>query len=93
VRERTNVAPVLPPSTSRFRFREMIDADLSDIATLDISTARGPEGWIEWNRRNYAEHGFGLWVIETHAAVADEHVDGRGRLARTRPRASSGVRR
>lgn len=45
----------------------MTSADLADIATLDISAARGPEGWIEWNRRNYAEHGYGLWVIETHA--------------------------
>jgi len=23
--------------------------------------------WIAWNQRNYAEHGYGLWVIETHA--------------------------
>lgn len=45
----------------------MTEVDLPDIATLEISAARGPEGWIEWNRRNYAEHGFGLWVIETHA--------------------------
>lgn len=22
--------------------------------------------WIRWNERNYAEHGFGLWIIETH---------------------------
>jgi RimJ/RimL family protein N-acetyltransferase len=22
--------------------------------------------WIAWNQRNYAEHGYGLWVIETH---------------------------
>lgn len=22
--------------------------------------------WIEWQERNYAEHGFGLWVVETH---------------------------
>lgn len=21
--------------------------------------------WIGWNRRNYAEHGFGLWIVET----------------------------
>jgi RimJ/RimL family protein N-acetyltransferase len=21
--------------------------------------------WIEWDKRNYAEHGFGLWVAET----------------------------
>ncbi|MDN5587089.1 MAG: GNAT family N-acetyltransferase [Brevibacterium sp.] len=24
-------------------------------------------GWIDWNVRNYAEYGHGLWVIETHA--------------------------
>ena len=23
-------------------------------------------GWILWNRRNYAEHGYGLWIVETH---------------------------
>ena len=23
--------------------------------------------WIEWQERNYAEHDFGLWVVETHA--------------------------
>jgi RimJ/RimL family protein N-acetyltransferase len=22
--------------------------------------------WIGWNVRNYAEHGFGLWIVETH---------------------------
>lgn len=22
--------------------------------------------WIGWNLRNYAEHGHGLWIIETH---------------------------
>jgi RimJ/RimL family protein N-acetyltransferase len=61
------VKPVLPLPTSRLRFREMTDADLPDIATLDIGGSRGPSGWIAWNRRNYEEHGFGLWVIETHA--------------------------
>lgn len=45
----------------------MSPADLADVATLQLGGSRGPEGWIEWNRRNYAEHGFGLWVIETHA--------------------------
>ena len=45
----------------------MTEADLPNIATLEISTSRDPEGWIAWNRANYAEHGFGLWVIETHA--------------------------
>jgi RimJ/RimL family protein N-acetyltransferase len=23
------------------------------------------QGWIEWNKRNYARDGFGLWIIET----------------------------
>lgn len=23
-------------------------------------------GWIAWNEENYAEHGYGLWIIETH---------------------------
>jgi RimJ/RimL family protein N-acetyltransferase len=45
----------------------MTEADLPDIATLELGGSRGPKGWIEWNRHNYAEHGFGLWVIETHA--------------------------
>lgn len=45
----------------------MTDADLPDIATLDIGGSRGPAGWIAWNRSNYDEHGFGLWIIETHA--------------------------
>ena len=58
---------MLPQPTSRLRFREMTQADLPDIATLELGGSRGPEGWIEWNVRNYAEHGFGLWVIETHA--------------------------
>lgn len=22
--------------------------------------------WIHWNRANYAEHGYGLWIVETH---------------------------
>lgn len=45
----------------------MVDADLPHIATLEIGGSRGPMGWIAWTRRNYEEHGFGLWVIETHA--------------------------
>ena len=45
----------------------MTEADLCDIATLEIGGSRGPKGWIEWSCRNYIEHGFGLWVIETHA--------------------------
>ena len=22
--------------------------------------------WIEWNKTNYREHGFGLWILETN---------------------------
>jgi RimJ/RimL family protein N-acetyltransferase len=22
--------------------------------------------WIDWNQANYTEHGYGLWIIETH---------------------------
>lgn len=29
-------------------------------------TRTDAEHWIEWNQRNYLEHGHGLWVIETH---------------------------
>lgn len=58
---------MLPAATTRLRFREMTEADVPDIATLEIGGSRGPEGWVAWNRRNYAEHGFGLWVIQTHA--------------------------
>lgn len=58
---------MLPCRTPRLRFRPMVEADLPDIATLDTGGSRGPLGWIEWNLRNYDEHGFGLWVVETHA--------------------------
>ena len=45
----------------------MTEADLPAIATLEIGSSRDAEGWIAWNKQNYSEHGFGLWVIETHA--------------------------
>jgi RimJ/RimL family protein N-acetyltransferase len=45
----------------------MTEADLADVATLEIASSRNAEWWIEWNLRNYRQHGFGLWVIETHA--------------------------
>ena len=57
---------MLPAPTARLRFREMTAADLPDISTLELGGSRGPQGWIEWNLRNYADHGFGLWVVETH---------------------------
>lgn len=29
-------------------------------------TRQEAAAWIAWNQRNYAEHGYGLWVVETH---------------------------
>lgn len=58
---------MLPAPSARLRFREMTTSDVASIATLDIGGTRGPTGWVEWNLRNYADHGFGLWVVETHA--------------------------
>lgn len=45
-------------------------ADLTDVDSLETGGSRGPAGWIEWNRRNYLEHGFGLWIVETHSGGA-----------------------
>ncbi|WP_179500868.1 GNAT family N-acetyltransferase [Nocardioides daedukensis] len=58
---------VLPAPTERLRFRQMTEADLRDVATLKLGGSRSPASWIEWTQRNYEKHGFGLWVIETHA--------------------------
>ena len=58
---------VLPSPTPRLRFREMTSSDLPLIETLELGGSRGPAGWIDWNRRNYVELGFGLWIVETHA--------------------------
>lgn len=44
----------------------MVEADLEDVATLELGGSRGPSGWIRWNIRNYDQHGFGLWIVETH---------------------------
>ncbi|WP_191278257.1 GNAT family N-acetyltransferase [Nocardioides flavus (ex Wang et al. 2016)] len=57
---------MLPAPTARLRFREMTESDLASIATLDIAATRGAAGWIEWTLDNYSQHGFGLWVVETH---------------------------
>lgn len=55
----------------------MRDADLDDVeAVLSAPDPARPhrrkrtradaEAWIAWNRRSYADHGHGLWVVETH---------------------------
>lgn len=69
---------MLPEPTSRLRFRPMAMADLDDVAAVLSAPdpvrvdrpARDRDDavrWIEWQERNYAEHDFGLWVVETHA--------------------------
>ena len=68
---------VLPSPTARLRFREMTDDDLDEMtAVLGAPDSARPassertradaQRWIAWTRRNYAEHGHGLWVLETH---------------------------
>lgn len=54
----------------------MIEADLDEMTALlgdpDVmtfypapKTRAEAAAWIAWNQRNYAEHGYGLWIIET----------------------------
>ena len=68
---------MLPEPTERLRFRPMVMTDLDDITALLVafdpmrgdrppSTRDDAVRWIEWQERNYAEHDFGLWVVETH---------------------------
>lgn len=68
---------MLPEPTDRLRFRIMERADLDDVTAVlsaadPVPVDRPPRGrddavrWIEWQERNYAEHDFGLWVVETH---------------------------
>lgn len=74
------VSAVLPDPTPRLRFREMTEGDLEQVALLLGSpdparptrrprTRADAERWIAWNRRNYADYGHGLWVVETHDGV------------------------
>lgn len=60
--------------TSRIRLREMTLNDLDDLHVIlsdPIAMQHYPKpfdlpmttGWIEWNLRNYAEYGFGLWAV------------------------------
>jgi RimJ/RimL family protein N-acetyltransferase len=65
----------LPPPTERLQFREYRDDDLDDVTAMfgdpqarrfypEMDTPEACRGWIEWSKRNYRDHGFGLWVIE-----------------------------
>lgn len=64
------------PETGRLRFREMDDSDLDNMAAMlgdpevmafypSPKTRAQAQDWIDWNKRNYVEHGFGLWLLET----------------------------
>jgi RimJ/RimL family protein N-acetyltransferase len=37
--------------------------------TRRLRTRVDAEQWIEWNLRNYADYGHGLWVIEAHEGL------------------------
>ena len=71
---------MLPEPTSRLRFRPMETADLDDMTAVlsapapvrvdrPARTREDAVRWIEWQERNHAEHGFGLWVVETHGGA------------------------
>jgi RimJ/RimL family protein N-acetyltransferase len=65
----------LPPDTERIHFRKYTLDDLDDVTAMfsdsqarrfypEMDNSENNRRWIEWNLRNYEEHGFGLWVIE-----------------------------
>lgn len=65
-------------TTQRLTMREMVDADLDQMAALlgDEAVMRyyprprtrsESQAWIDWNKRLYSEHGFGLWTVELHS--------------------------
>ncbi|QWT25250.1 GNAT family N-acetyltransferase [Subtercola sp. PAMC28395] len=60
----------------------MVDADLPEMESLlgdadvmryypAVKSRSEAQAWIDWNTRNYAEFGFGLWLVET---IAGEFV-------------------
>lgn len=68
---------LLPDPTARLRFREMVAADLDDMAQMlgDPETMRfypAPKTraesaeWIDRMQERYTGDGHGLWLIETH---------------------------
>ncbi|WP_159698413.1 GNAT family N-acetyltransferase [Arthrobacter sp. 18067] len=89
---------MLPHPTDRLRFREMTLADLDVMSSMlgdplvmtyypAPKTRDEAAAWIEWNRDNYARHGYGLWIVETHDGefVGDcgltwQNVNGRSEL-------------
>lgn len=67
----------MPNDTEHLRFRLMTFDDLGEMSALlgdpavmafypAPKTRDEARAWIQWNLSNYAEYGFGLWIIETH---------------------------
>ncbi len=65
-------------TSERLTLREMTDTDLDDMAALlgdpqvmsyypRPKTREEAQGWINWNRRLYADRGFGLWIVSLTA--------------------------
>jgi RimJ/RimL family protein N-acetyltransferase len=65
-----------PSDTRRLHFREMTDDDLDNMASMlgdpkvmafyTLTKSRAEtQDWIDWNKKNYAEYSFGLWIVET----------------------------
>ena len=76
----------------------MTDDDLEDMSAMladpsvmefypSPKSREETQAWIDWNKKNYFEHGYGLWIIETKAGefVGDcgltwQAVNGRSEL-------------
>jgi RimJ/RimL family protein N-acetyltransferase len=65
-----------PSDTRRLHFREMTDDDLDNMASMlgdpkvmafytSPKSRTETQDWIDWNKKNYAEYSFGLWIVET----------------------------
>ncbi len=63
--------------TARLRLRPMTDDDLDAMSAMlgdpevmryypAPKTRAEAQRWIDWNKRNYAGYGFGLWIMEDH---------------------------
>ena len=50
---------------------EHMSAMLAEVSVMEFypspKSREGAQARIDWNKRNYSEHGYGLWIIETKA--------------------------
>ena len=64
-----------PDDTARLRFRRLTHDDQGRLLEMfgdpgarrfypRMAAMEHVAGWVDWNLRNYDEHGFGLWAIE-----------------------------